>query len=426
MTQSRRSFVKSAFGVTAAAGLGFAGATWAQLRRPIPPGLREPVKKVDLEHVTIFADPQYSCCEPSLAILPNRDVVATFQQTIMGHDTGNILLVRSRDNGKTWDHDNPVTVFARGEDHGHNLAGLTQLSDGTLIACTMQWQFLFEGRHTQGRGSGMELREELGHGLSLGGESEIEGLYVKKSTDGGHTWGKKIKVNIAPFRIAYVRDSILEMPDGTLLLPLCGLRQDRYDSTATRETLKSFLLRSIDGGDSWHYWGLMGMDPAGIRTLEEPGITRLADGRLLAMMRSHNRPRRDPPGGYLYQAVSEDGGATFSQAKRTEMWGYPADLITLKDGRVVCTYSYRMYPNPGVRGCVSDDGISWKPENIFVVRADPDLSSQFMHIGYPSSEQLEDGTILTAYHIWHEGKALGYPGPEAGWKQYVEGALYRL
>ena len=30
------------------------------------------------------------------------------------------------------------------------------------------------------------------------------------------------------------------------------------------------------------------------------------------------------------------------------------------------------------------------------------------------------------HEMWHEGKALGYPGPETGWKQYVEGALYRL
>ena len=272
----------------------------------------------------------------------------------------------------------------------------------------------------------MEMREELGHGLSLGGTSEIEGIFVRKSSDNGYTWGEKVKVNIAPFRIAYVRDSILEMPDGTLLLPLCGLRYDRYDGTAIRETLKSFLLRSDDQGESWHYWGLIAMDPAGIRTLEEPGIVRLPDGRLLSMLRSHNRPRRDPPGGYLYQAISEDGGATFSPAKRTEMWGYPADLINLKDGRVLCVYGYRMYPNPGVRGCVSEDGVTWKPEDIFVIRAVPDLLSELMHIGYPSSVQFDDGTILSAYHIWHKGKALGYPGPEVGWKQYVEGALYRL
>lgn len=388
-----------------------------------PPAIGGRIPK-DLSYVTIFADPRYSCCEPNLERLPNGDVVCTFQQTVEGHDTGNILMTRSKDNGRTWDQNNAVTVFPRGSDFGQNLAGITRLSDSSLIAVTMQFQFFFEGRHTQGSGAPMRFHEKLGRGQSEQGVSEIEGIYIRKSGDNGYTWEEKIKVNIAPFRIAYVRDSIIEMPDGTLLLPLCGLKYDRYDGLS--EALMSFLLRSDDKGETWHYYGWIAIDPAGLRTLEEPGLVRLLDGRLLAMLRSHNKPRRDPPGGYLYQAVSEDGGTTFSQAKRTELWGYPADLINLRDGRVLCVYSYRMYPDPGVRGCVSRDGLTWKPEDIFVIKSIPDLAPERMHIGYPSSVQFDDGTILTAYHVWHKGRAHGFPGPESGWKQYVEGALYRL
>ena len=189
--------------------------------------------------------------------------------------------------------------------------------------------------------------------------------------------------------------------------------------------MMAFVLWSNDRGDTWHYYGTMAIDPANIIDYAEPGILRLEDGRLLSMLRIHHNPRCDPPGGYLYQTISEDGGATWSQPRKTELWGYPADLINLSDGRVLCTYGYRMYPNPGIRGCISEDGTTWELKNEFVIKAIPDLPPELMHIGYPSSVRSDDGTILTAYHVWAQERTQGY-SPLEGWKQYIEGALYTV
>jgi hypothetical protein len=150
-------------------------------------------------------------------------------------------------------------------------------------------------------------------------------------------------------RCASIRDAIVELPDGTLLLPLCGLQHRRaMPEIAELESWTAFVLGSMNGGKRWTYWATMAYDPVNVRSYWEPGMLRFRDGRLLGMLRMHQYPREDPPGGYLYVTVSEDGGATWGIPRKTELWGYPADLINLDDGRVLCTYGRRREPM-GVR-----------------------------------------------------------------------------
>ena len=47
--------------------------------------------------------------------------------------------------------------------------------------------------------------------------------------------------------------------------------------------------------------------------------------------------------------VSEDDGFSWTPPKWTNIWGYPAELIPLKDGRYLMIYGYRRPPY-GVRG----------------------------------------------------------------------------
>jgi hypothetical protein len=108
------------------------------------------------------------------------------------------------------------------------------------------------------------------------------------------------------------------------------------------------------------------------------------------------------------------------------MWGHPANIIRLLDGRILCTYGYRMHPDPGVRGCISADGTDWKPENAFIVKALPDVASDRMQIGCPSSVQLHDGRILTAYQVWAKsGNREGRDGTTEE-RQCLEASLYRV
>jgi hypothetical protein len=105
------------------------------------------------------------------------------------------------------------------------------------------------------------------------------------------------------------------------------------------------------------------------------------------------------------------------------MWGHPAKLLRLRDGRVLCTFGYRMHPNPGVRACLSQDGVQWKPENIFAIKELANVESGDLQIGCPSSVELTDGRILTAYQIWSASRN---PKAAVQQRQMLEGSLYRV
>ena len=73
------------------------------------------------------------------------------------------------------------------------------------------------------------------------------------------------------------------------------------------------------------------------------------------MMRMTVRPERFDN---MWIAHSDDDGITWSPPRRTDLWGYPPDLLQLQDGRVLAVYGYRAEPM-GVRGCVSENGLDW-------------------------------------------------------------------
>ena len=324
-------------------------------------------------------EPGFSCFEASLASAHGGGVIATFGRAPEGSEAGDILTTQSLD-GVSWRQPSQPLFSHPGA--SHQIAAITRLRDGRHIVSTTRYRQLFDGTLRWRRGA------------------SIDGLFVRESPDGGRTWTEAHRVTTSPFSIAWTRGAIVEMKDGSLLLPLSGQQRDSYKDI--QRPFAAFLLRSIDQGKSWTYHATIAEDQSGSRDYDEPALAALPNGRLVCALRSHVSPRKDPPGGYLYMTVSEDGGSTWGKPAKTSMWGHPAHLLALRDGRVLCTYGYRMHPDPGVRACVSEDGIHWKPQDIFAVKTMPELDSDHLHIGCPSSVELEDGRILTAYQTTKE------------------------
>ena len=160
-------------------------------------------------------------------------------------------------------------------------------------------------------------------------------------------------------------------------------------------------------------------------------------------MRTHVNPSGDAKN--MVMVVSDDDGFSWTPPKWTNIWGYPPELIPLRDGRYLMVYGYRRPPY-GVRGVVSEDGLKWDVRDEFVIReggvprfagADRPGSSMmtpssglksagqvrwdnpgiYQHIGYPSVVQLPDGTIVASYHEWSDD-----PEP----LQYVRCTRFRL
>jgi hypothetical protein len=175
----------------------------------------------------------------------------------------------------------------------------------------------------------------------------------------------------------------LQLDDGTILFPV-------YGKAKAGENDCSWVFRSTDYGDTWQ------LVPVGSRPqshLNEPTIVQTPTGRLLTLMRT------GVGSDHLWQAVSDDKGATWQGLTDTGVKGHPPDLLVLDDGRLLLTYGFRHMPL-GIRAVVSaDNGESWDLQHVWTLRDDGGSTD----LGYPHSVQLKDGTIVTIYYFVEPG-----------------------
>lgn len=369
-------------------------------------------KEIEIGKAKIYKNGSSYICEADVAKLDNNELVAVFCDTkaLRHADFDDILLMRSKDGGRTWDTQNITTVWKSDGYFGGNNPSINRLKDGTLLV------FFLINSFDRRKG----ILEDFGaQSEELAKQRECEGIYFSRSTDNGYTWSPLYKGNTTPMRWGQPADGITELPDGTLLLALTGLHNGPWTWQARDDHWRSFLIRSDDGGLNWEYYSTIGYDPANIISFHEPSLARTKDGVLVCMMRSEHSPRRRH--GHFWVSYSYNEGESWTPPQPTNIWGYPADLLLLKDGRMLCTYSYRRDPY-GLRGCISNDGIQWDVANEFSIfeggedkRRLP--NTPWWHIGYPASCQLDDGTVFTIAHEWSEDEVP---------VQYLVGAHYHV
>ena len=369
------------------------------------------IRMKNARKVTIYQDPDCYTGQVGATQLTNGDVVVVFNE-MRGRrhlDFDSIALMRSEDNGETWDPSRKVMVWEYTHHFGADTPSVTQLSDGRLLANWVMTAFV------ERKG----ILEDLGpQSERLAAMREVDGAWLCESKDDGYSWGPAYKASIAPMRWGQPTDEVIELPNGTLLMAVHGaMRARTYQYN--EEPFRCFLIRSDNGGLDWEYWSTIAYDPAGILTFAEPALGRTADGTLVCMMRTMSQPRWRHQ--RMWFAYSTNDGESWSRPEPTKLWGYPADFTLLQDGRMLCTYGHRREPY-GVRVCVSEDGINWDPANELVVReggiAPPEaVPGLYWHIGYPTSIQLQNGTIFSIDHQWTQ---------EEPYVQYVVGVLWEL
>ena len=313
--------------------------------------------------------------------------------------------IRSSDGGLTWGkYEGPLLEENQ-----------TRLSDGTLFKVYAGGAVSLEERRallarvggnpdTASR-EGNDLwpenkREELeqkGYQVDRGFPGTVGtlmALSVSKSSDNGKTYEYKMIEGLP--RLANIFASfrrVIELRDGTLLAAGFAKRERGAPHF-------SFVIRSTDKGKSWSFHPVA-EDQTRRLDFNETEIIQLPNGKVLAMMRTADtrsngvRESSAGVGTTLHQSSSADGGLSWTPYERTSIWGAPPQLIVLKSGKLLCTYAHRRHPY-GVRACLSNDlGKTWDYENEKIIRDDslPGL------VDYPTSTQIADGTILTAYTI---------------------------
>ena len=100
--------------------------------------------------------------------------------------------------------------------------------------------------------------------------------------------------------------------------------------------------------------------------------------------------------------ASDDGGQTWESRGLVSMpREIPANLLRLQDGSILLTNGSRLRGALGVHARINrDEGLTWDaPRVLFKVAAHASHSGpEGVDGGYPSSVQLDDGTIVTAYY----------------------------
>ena len=222
-------------------------------------------------------------------------------------------------------------------------------------------KLLDEWRAVHNRLTAQERAEELG-------------CYMLRSTDGGRTWSSRYRVPLnSPHGPVSLRD-------GSLIYPGKDLWGDgrvgvshSTDDGATWSPLTEIKPRSGDSVKEYH----------------ELHAVQAADGRIICHIRNHNAANK----GETLQCESSDGGHTWTEPHPIGVWGLPSHLVRLKDDRLLMSYGHRRKPFGVQARLSSDHGQTWS--DAITLSSD----GQTGDLGYPSTVQCDDGTLVT---VWYE------------------------
>jgi len=191
--------------------------------------------------------------------------------------------------------------------------------------------------------------------------------YWQRSTDGGRTWQPPQPLMDYPGLMFRSKPFLLP---GRIILPA-------YDET----TWQSRMLISDDAGQSWRLTDPITTPQGNIH----PCIVQLADGRLLAYLRTGGK------GGVIWRTESPDGGDTWSEPAATQLPNPNSgiDLIRLNSGALLLAYNPTASGRTPLRVAWSTEDETW-PHG----RTLEDGPGEF---SYPTLLQSADGDVHLVY-----------------------------
>jgi len=352
----------------------------------------------EARHTIVHRDEFAYCAHPHMAVAADGTWLVVFnrapRRAFVLHPPEEPLfqnvLIRSRDEGKTWSAPQVVPSY---DYSGTECASLTVLRDGSVFL--NQWRFdwypldlakrlsnqshlsyphqfmrgwLTSPEHEADHYAGV-APEVLAPWVRGGGRS-----FVHISRDHGRSFIETVEITTVPFSGGYGMRGMIECADDTIILPLCDIPNYR----------QVFTVMSRDGGRNWSRPSLAAAGEG--HEFEEPAIIQLKSGRLLMVMRDNGTRR-------LHRVFSGDGGKSWSAPEMLPMEGYPPHLLLIAGGRLLMTYGWRQ-PDFGIRAVVSvDEGDNWDIENTISIRGG--LPNK--NLGYPTTIKTSE-ELFTVYY----------------------------
>ena len=195
--------------------------------------------------------------------------------------------------------------------------------------------------------------------------------FLVTSSDGGRTWSEK-RSFAGPWPGVSPYGRMIVCKDGTALMSIYQVPSNAVG-----------ILRSKDNGKTWgDFSTLPGHD--------ETQVIELPDGRLVAFTRMDGATDFG-----LLLSESDDHGRTWVRTRKLMRAGqWPFDVTVLKGGNLLLSYGSRV-GRYGAGALLSRDlGKTWDEKKCVLLGWD----SVSQDTGYPSTVQLDDGTIVTIYY----------------------------
>lgn len=317
------------------------------------------------------------CAWPNLTLLRDGTIIATiFNKPNHGVTEGSVECWASRD-GRFWEKRSTPAEHEPGTNRIHYAVGLA--NNGDLLTLASGWSLNPAEEPVDDRQRGAIIR-----------------VWVSRSSDGGRSWtvDKQAFPVAEPGRTDFIPfGDITPGADGSLRAVCYAVSRDG------RRTFKASMFRSDDDGRTWKRMSTISDGH------NETASFHLGGGKWIAAARNEVSKALD-----LFR--SEDDGRTWRLDKALTRPGQvPADLLRLRDGRLLLSYGNRIPGQFGAAAKISqDDGATWSEAVLLV----SDLTKG--DCGYPSSVQLPGGEILTAYYAASVASHQRYHMGVVNWK----------
>lgn len=221
-------------------------------------------------------------------------------------------------------------------------------------------------------------------------------VYLRRSADGGLTFGEPTLVTDAPGYHVMNNDRVIRLTSGRLLVPVA--------STPDVKTDNHFMCRTWISDDAGHTWRVSaGTVDYAERGAMEPEVLEMKDGRVLMIIRTQL--------GHIAAAWSDDGGDTWSEASD---WGVRApeapstlrripstgDLLLIWNDNYEAGAGHGGKRSPLTVALSRDEGKTWlHKKSIETSEGASSFTSGFSYI----SATFDSGRVLLSYYLAEEG-----------------------
>ena len=303
---------------------------------------------------------------------------------------GKNLMYTSYDDGKTWSA--PQIINDTWLDDRD--AGILAWGEGKLLLtwfnhppkAFLKWDAVCDKRPHY------KVRTPLSLGMralwdDLPEEEKRSGSFSKISYDNGKTWSEP-----RPAPITSPHGPCL-LSDGSLFWLGKEMEGSAFPSLETEKRIVAY--RSADEGKTWEFVSATPKPLGAEGDCHEPYAIQLSDGTILGSVRYHHGKGVAKTRTFLFS--SNDNGKTWSEAEFVNEWGSPPHLLEHSSGAIILVYGKRSEVMGQYARASLDKGKTWSKEALISSVA-PDWDH-----GYPSSVELSNGDILTAYYQKYSG-----------------------